>query len=255
MNEYNKYDPESGYEQTTVFTGRDDLHVANGVGDYVSSLSEALTNEVVSKSFLFMFVALVITAFAALTVDAESAISVLTGGGIILLVAVEFAVVVSSNKAIENNHAVLAAILYTVYAYLNGYTLSIILALYTESSIAQVFVVSAVMFLVMAVFGLITKKDLTSFGSLLMMALIGILIACFLNLLIFKSTGFDLILSIIFVLSFTGLTAYDTQKIKEHAAHASDERVITLALFSGFQLYLDFINLFIRLLRILGKRK
>jgi hypothetical protein len=124
------------------------------------------------------------------------------------------------------------------------------------SSIATVFFITAGTFGAMSVFGYVTKADLSSMGKLLMMALIGLIIATVVNLFM-KSSGLDMIISYAGVLIFVGLTAYDTQKIKNMCLQAPDagEGMQKLALLGALSLYLDFINLFIYLLRILGKRE
>ena len=221
----------------------------------LEGLKTIATEKVVSKSFIFMFVALLITAFAALTTTPKVAYGMMTGGSFWILFIAEIAIVLISNKAISNNNVLLAGVLYTIYSFLTGMTCSVLFLVYTASSITGVFVITAVMFGTMAVFGLVTHKDLTTVGSICFMGLWGIIIASIVNLFILKSGGFDLIVSIIGVLVFVGLTAYDTQKIKQMCAYSTTENENAIAMFGAFQLYLDFINLFLKLLRILGRRK
>lgn len=211
--------------------------------------------EVISKSFLFMFCALLITAFAAYATDIETAYYLVANDSFYILLLVEIAIVLVSNYAISKNIPILAAVLYAVYSYLTGMTLSVIFLAYTTASITSIFLVTAVVFAIMAIYGLITDTDLSSVGNICLMGLIGILIAGFVNIFILESETFDTIICCIGVLVFVGLTAYDTQKIKERVENATDENVLTLALFGGFQLYLDFVNLFLKLLRLFGKRK
>ena len=144
--------------------------------------------------------------------------------------------------------------LFTIYSIINGLTLSVIFLVYTQSSIVAVFFLTAAMFGVMAAIGLFTKKDLTRIGSLCLMGLIGIILAGIVNIFL-QSNSMDWMISILGVLIFVGLTAYDTQKIKMRSAEIGEDRIVTTALFGAMQLYLDFINLFLKLLRILGKRK
>ena len=210
--------------------------------------------DVVSKSFLFMFAALLITAFAAFTTGPEFALNLVASGNFYLFVIAEIAIVLISNVAIRKNNAILAAVLYIAYSYLTGMTLSIIFLVYSMSSIASVFLITAAVFAVMAVYGMITKTDLSSFGNICFMGLLGIIIASVVNLFFLHSTGLDLIISYIGVLVFVGLTAYDVQKIKERAASATTETNMTLALFGAFELYLDFVNLFLKILSIFGSR-
>jgi len=150
-----------------------------------------------------------------------------------------------------------ATLLFVLYSVINGVVLSSIFLIYTMTSIASVFFITAGTFAVMAFIGYTTKTDLTSLGKILMMALIGLIIASLVNVFFIKSTGFDLIVSYAGVLIFVGLTVYDSQKIKRMLEMAPDasEASQKLALVGALSLYLDFINLFIYLLRILGRRE
>lgn len=210
--------------------------------------------EVVSKSFLFMFVALLITAFAAFNTSMEFVYKLVMTDTFYLFFIAEIAIVLISNYAIRKNNAILAAILYIAYSYLTGVTLSIIFLAYSMSSIASVFLITAAVFAIMAVYGMITKNDLSSIGNICFMGLLGIIIAGLVNAFILHSSGLDFAISCIGVLIFVGLTAYDVQKIKERAQAATTENTMTLALFGAFELYLDFINLFLKLLSLFGKR-
>jgi FtsH-binding integral membrane protein len=133
--------------------------------------------------------------------------------------------------------------------------MSFIFLAYTRTSIASVFLITAGTFAVMALIGYTTKTDLSSMGKILFMALIGVILATIVNLFL-KSSMFDYILSWIGVAVFVGLTAYDTQKIKQMLMYQdeADERGQKVALLGALSLYLDFINLFIHLLRIFGSR-
>ena len=147
-----------------------------------------------------------------------------------------------------------ATVIFVLYSVLNGATLSIIFLAYTMQSIASVFFITAGTFAAMSLVGLFTKKDLSPLGRILFMALIGLIIATLVNAFLIKSGGFSLIVSYIGVLIFTGLTAYDTQKIKNMLVEADDvsEGAQKIALMGSLALYLDFINLFLYLLRIFG---
>lgn len=146
--------------------------------------------------------------------------------------------------------------MFVLYSVINGATMSFIFLVYTASSITNVFFITAATFAVMAFFGYFTKTDLTSWGKILMMALIGIIIATIVNIFT-KSEGLAVILNYLGVLVFVGLTAYDSQKIKQMLMQAPDagEGAQKVALLGALSLYLDFINLFIYLLRILGSRR
>ena len=221
----------------------------------MQNLKTIATQEVVAKSFLFMVVALIITAVASLTTSPLVAYRMLTGNGFFVLLIAELAIVMVSNWAVSKNNAILAGVLFAVYSYLKGVTFSILFLAYTTASITIIFLVTAAIFGIMAIYGLVTKKDLSSAGSILMMGLIGIIIVSAVNLLLFKSSMVDTVICAIGVLIFVGLTAYDTQKIKRLVAISNDSNVLSLALLGAFELYLDFINLFLKLLRLFGKKR
>ncbi len=142
------------------------------------------------------------------------------------------------------------------YSVLMGMSLSFIFYVYTLPSIAKTFLVTTAMFGFMALLGYTTKTDLTKFGSILLMALFGIIIATLVNFFM-KSTQLDYIISFLGVMIFAGLTAYDVQKLKRIGANAasSNENMRKMTIFGALTLYLDFINLFLFLLRFLGNRK
>ena len=147
-----------------------------------------------------------------------------------------------------------ATILFAIYSALNGAMLSSIFLLYTTAVISKVFFITAATFGVTAFYGYTTKKDLSSLGNILFMALIGLIIATVVNMFM-KSTMFDLILSYIGVAIFVGLTAWDSQKIKQMLVvqRNAGEGAQKIALLGALSLYLDFINLFLYLLRIFGR--
>ena len=156
---------------------------------------------------------------------------------------------------IDSLSASTARALFFVYAALLGASLSIIFAVYTGSSITRVFFISAASFGALSLWGYTTQRDLTGMGSFLMMGLIGVVIASLVNIFL-KSSGLDWIISVIGVLVFAGLTAYDTQKIKEMYSPYDDGTVGARKVVMGaLSLYLDFINLFLMLLRLFGDRR
>lgn len=220
-----------------------------------SEVKRVAMSGVVTKAFAFMFVALLITAFSSMITSPATAIRMLSGGSFIVLFIVEIAIVFAGNAAISKNNAVLAGVLYTAYSFINGMTLSIIYMAYTGESIVSVFFITASMFAVMAIIGFVTKKDLSGIGSMLLMGLLGVIIASFVNIFILRNPLFDLVMAVVGVIIFCGLTAYDVQRTRRMAEYAAPEAENTLALFCAFQLYLDFINIFLKLLRIMGRRK
>jgi uncharacterized protein len=145
---------------------------------------------------------------------------------------------------------------YLGYASLVGVTLSVIFLIYTMSSIASCFGIAAGMFGIMAVYGYVTKADLSGFGSIMFMGLIGIIIASLVNMFM-RSDTMSYVLSFLSIIVFTGLTAYDVQKIKhfEAVAGGDDEALGKIAVFGALTLYLDFLNIFLNLLYLLGGRR
>lgn len=146
-------------------------------------------------------------------------------------------------------------ITYWSYAALIGLSLSTIFLAYTDSSIAQIFFITAVTFSLMSVIGYTTKKNLTGLGTFLMMGLIGLIIASLVNLFL-RSDGMQFVLSVIGVLAFTGLTAFDAQKLKNmYISGLNDDSAAKSAIMGALTLYLDFINIFLSLLQLMGKRR
>ena len=211
--------------------------------------------EVIAKTYIFMMIGLLITAFAAFTISPNVVYKIFTGNYFFFIVLGELAIVMISNWALRQNKVILAGILYVVYAYLTGIIFSLIFMLYTASSLVSVFAITASVFFVMSIYGLFTKRDLTSVGNMSLMALLGIMIASIVNMIFLKSSMFDLVISCVVVLVFVLLVAYDSQKIKNRIAYANDNNILTIALCGAFELYLDFINILLRLIRIFGKRK
>jgi uncharacterized protein len=156
---------------------------------------------------------------------------------------------------IQHMSAGAAQITYWIYAAVNGVSLSIIFLAYTQASIARAFFVTAATFAAMSLYGYTTRRDLSGFGSFLFMGLIGIIIASLVNIFL-ASSALNFAISVIGVLVFVGLTAYDTQKIKEMYVASDDGQVMgKKSIMGALSLYLDFINLFLMLLRLFGDRR
>ena len=209
--------------------------------------------------YVWMTLALVITGFTAYGVATSPGILQAIYTNQILfwgLIIAEFALVFGVTAAINKLSLTTATLMFILYSVINGALLSYIFLAYTASSIATVFFITAGTFGVMALIGYTTKTDLSSMGKILFMALIGMIIATVVNLFV-KSDGLTTILSYVGVLIFVGLTAYDTQKIKNMLLEAPDagEGAQKVALLGALSLYLDFVNLFIYLLRIFGRRE
>ncbi len=168
----------------------------------------------------------------------------------------ELALVLGISFGFNRISAATATVLFLVYAALNGFTLSLVLLAFTTASVVGAFVATGALFGAMSIIGYTTRIDLSKLGTFLMMGLIGLLIAMVVN--IFISSGpLDLIISIVGVLLFTALTAYDTQRIGRMAAQmdAQGEAGSKMAIFGALKLYLDLINMFLFMLRLIGRRR
>lgn len=223
-----------------------------------------LAKNFMASVFAWMGIALAITAFTAYSFASNeslifSLINPETGGMTILGWIVTLAplgFVLAMGMGFQRFSVSTLMLLFGLFSVLMGASLSFVLLIYTTASIFKTFVVAAGMFAIMAVLGYTTKTDLTKFGSLMMMGLIGIIIASLVNMFM-QSETFDYIISFIGVLVFTGLTAYDVQKLKRIGAgiQYGSEPARKLVIMGALSLYLDFINLFLFLLRFLGNRK
>ncbi len=223
----------------------------------------ATESSFVSTVFLWMFAALGITALTAylfastpeltlMMISPETA-SINLFGWIVMLAPIIIVFVMSAR--VEKMSVQTMTILYVVYSILMGMSLSFIFFAYTDASIMKTFAICSAMFGIMALVGYTTKTDLTKFGGILMMALIGVIVASLVNFFM-HSERLDYIISFVGVLIFTGLTAYDVQKIKEIGNNgiAQGDTMAKMTIFAALSLYLDFINLFLYLLRFFGKR-
>ncbi|MDB5258940.1 MAG: hypothetical protein JWO73_148 [Candidatus Taylorbacteria bacterium] len=221
--------------------------------------AHAETNDFIHRVYGWMGIGLVVTSIIAYVIgNTPSLTNAILGNRLVFyaLLIVELLVVIFLSRMVQRLSSTAAAVAFLVYAALNGLTISIIFLVYATSSIASVFAVTAIMFLVVAAYGFYTKRDLTTVGNLAFMALIGIIIASVVNLF-FMNDHVSLVISYISVIVFVGLTAYDNQKIKamNTVVAIGSEMEKKAAIMGALTLYLDFINLFLSLLRILGKRK
>jgi FtsH-binding integral membrane protein len=207
-------------------------------------------NDFIRSVYNWMAIGLALTGFVAFYVASTPALF-----GLIIA---ELALVFTISARIQRMQASTATALFVLYSTLNGATLSFIFIFYTRASIASTFFVCAATFIACSLYGWTTKRDLTSLGGFLMMGLIGIIIASLVNIFI-RSSAMHMIISYIGVLVFVGLTAYDTQNLKAMAiAQPADVGASAIrkgAILGALKLYLDFINLFLMLLRILGNRE
>ncbi len=223
--------------------------------------TEVLVNDFVRSVYNWMGIGLALTAFIAFYVSSsESMMRFIFGNRMIFFVLLfaELGLVFAIGGMINRISAGTATFFFVLYSALNGVTLSFIFLAYTKTSIASTFFICAATFVGCSIYGWTTKKDLTSWGGFLFMGLIGIVIASLVNLFL-RSSGMSLIISYIGVIVFVGLTAYDTQKLKNMAltqpAGVDGSVVRKGAILGALSLYLDFINLFLMLLRIFGSAR
>lgn len=209
-----------------------------------------------AKVFNWMAIGLGVTGLTAyMTATSGIATAVIASPLFFILILAELGMVFFLSARIEKIQPGTATGLFLIYSLLNGLTLSVVFLAYTKASIGSTFLITAGMFGSMAVFGMVTKRDLSGFGSFLFMGLIGIILASLVNFFLHSSTLYWAI-SAIGVFIFVGLTAYDVQKIKhigEQGIMQQGEAAIRkIAIIGALALYLDFINLFLMLLRFFG---
>ncbi len=208
--------------------------------------------------YAWMASGLALTAVVAWWVSTQPQLmrQIFQGPVLIILVLAELGLVFAVSAGINRFSATTATVLFMIYSGLNGLTLSAIFVIYTKGSLASTFLVTAGTFGAMSVYGFVTKRDLTSLGSMLFMVLIGLILASLVNLFLHNETLYWIV-TYAGVLIFVGLTAYDTQKLRNYAVQTSGDKEMSnrLAIYGALDLYLDFINLFLFLLRLMGNRK
>lgn len=209
-----------------------------------------MKNNIYSKVFLWMFIGLLVTFLTGVYTSTNmDALEVIFNKGIYWIFAIiEIGLAIFLSARIHKMSATTARITYLLYAFLTGLTFSSIFIVYKISSIMLVFLVTSILFLIFALIGRFTKIDLTKFGTILMMMLLGVLLCMVINIFLGNET-FDIIISCVSVVIFLGFIAYDIQKIKRLENYLPEEN---LAVIGAFELYLDFINIFLDLLRIFG---
>jgi FtsH-binding integral membrane protein len=227
--------------------------------NYTAEQTQVVQATFMSKVYTWMSGGLAITGLIAMWVaSTPELISAIIGNRLVFfgLIIGEVLLVGYLMSVIQKISAQTAGVIFTAYAALNGLTLSVVFLMYTSASIGTTFFVTAGTFGIMSIYGYYTKKDLTSWGNLLFMALIGLIIASVVNFFMQSEMMYWLI-TYAGVLIFVGLTAYDTQKIKRMstANEIGSEGEAKSAIVGALMLYLDFINLFLMLMRVLGDRK
>ncbi len=218
----------------------------------------AVERAFITKVYGWMALALAITGTVAVATAAniESVRPLLSGPALIVILLLQLGIVLGLSFAINKISASVATGLFILYAAVTGFTLSTLFFVYTSESLASTFFITSGTFAIVSAYGYVTKTDLTKFRNLLFMGLIGILLASVVNIFL-RSDALYWIVSILGVLIFTGLIAYDTQRIKRMAAGVSDGDQMERkgAVMGALALYLDFINLFLYLIRLLGRRR
>ena len=227
---------------------------------YAQSSSLSAVNVYMRKVYQWMCAGLALTSVVAYGVAGSPEVQQIIFGNsltMILLIVAQFGLVIALSAAVHKMSAGTATGLFMLYSALTGATLSSIFVVYPVGNIANAFLVTTGTFLAMSVYGTVTKRDLTAMGSFLFMGLIGIVIAMLVNIFL-QSAMMDFVISAIGVLVFTGLTAYDTQKLRAfgEAAPLGDGTAVQRgAILGALTLYLDFINLFLMLLRLFGNSR
>ena len=238
MNNFNNYPYQQGY--ATAAEAENELTM------------RAYVARVMRRVFGKMFLGLLVTALTSFFVMTNESLMTMFFGNRFafwILAAAELGLVIWLTARINKISQSMATLLFYVYSMLNGLTLTPIFLIYTASSIATTFLITAGTFGAMCLFGYVTKQDLSKFGSFLVMALVGLIICAVVNIFLHSST-MEWIISLAGIAIFVGLTAWDTQSIKRMAEMTDPSQVGKVATMGALSLYLDFINLFIYLLRI-----
>ncbi len=237
MNEYNNYNMYNNAINAEALKAR----------------NEALAQQTMIKTYLFMFLVTIISGISAVVSYYSGYFAAVQQSGTWwIFVGIELAVVFICSRSAVKNNTVLAGILLFIYSIVNGVTLASIFYTYSLKSILGLFFVAAGMFGALAVYGTITKKDMSTIGRIGYMGLIGVILLTICNLFFIKSTGLDLALSVCGLALFIGITAYDAQMIRDLAYEKDNLSSNSIAIIGALNLYLDFVNIFLYLLEIFG---
>ena len=214
-----------------------------------------MESKLMSKTFIWMFIGLLVTFVTGYGVASNETmiINIYKNSIYIVLCIVELILVIFLSAKVHSMSKNMARICFIIYSFVTGLSLSSIFVIYSLSSILYVFLIAAVVFLVFGLIGYFTKMDLKKIGTYLMMILLGVII-CFLVNLFLNYEQFDFVLTLVSLVVFMGFTAYDVQKIKRLAEN-SDIPEDNLSIVGALNLYLDYINLFLDLLTLIGKSK
>jgi hypothetical protein len=220
----------------------------------VSDIQQAF----LTKVYGWMGLGLLVTAATALYVFSSGLIPVIFSSRLTFYAIMfgQLGVVLWLSARINKLQPITAVLLFLLYSALTGLTFSVLLAIFLPESVFSIFLTTAGMFAGMSAYGYFTKKSLVGVGQFMMMGLIGVVIASVVNIFL-RSEDLNWLISVICVIVFTGLTAYDTQKLKNFAVNSLDENGISTqaSILGALTLYLDFVNLFIALLNLFGKRR
>lgn len=210
-----------------------------------------MENKVLSKVFLWMFIGLLVTFITGYTVSVNENMlyNIFSGGTYFLIIIAELILVIVLSARITKLKPTTAKILFLLYSFTTGLTFGSIFVVYELTSIMTIFLITSMLFGAFALIGYKTNIDLSKFGTYLLMMLIGIIICIIINIFLNNST-FDMFISCISVIVFLGFTAYDIQKIKDLEGQLPEDN---LAIIGALELYLDFINIFLDLLKLFGK--
>jgi FtsH-binding integral membrane protein len=235
------------FDSPARVTARDTVLVRGAASD--------VERRFMSAVYGWMTAGLALTAVVAYAVaSSPAALQLVVGNRVVFfgLILAELGLVVALSAMVNRLSAPAAGALFALYSALNGATLSVVLLAYTGSSVAVAFASTAGTFGAMSLYGTVTKRDLTGWGSFLFMGLVGIVVASLVNLFV-RSSMVTFVVSCMGVLVFTGLTAYDTQKLRAYARAGGGAAAAPIS--GALSLYLDFVNLFLSLLRLLGSRR
>jgi len=221
------------------------------------TVSDERVGAFLSKVYGWMFAGLLITSGTAVAVASSPTLIetlILNRFLIMLLFFGQLGLVIFLSARVHKMEPVTAAALFILYSAMVGVTTSVILLVYTAASIASTFIITAGMFGAMALFGTVTKRSLAGWGQFLFMGLIGLILAMIVGIF-WQNDALQFVISVVGVVVFTGLTAWDAQRLKQMAVVLPDGRTGTYAVVGALSLYLDFINLFFFLLRLMGGRR
>lgn len=211
-------------------------------------------NTYFNKIFFWMFIGLLITGVTGYYVSTDILLMSIFLKWFYFFIIAEIVIVIALASRIQKLKPTTAIIMFLLYALLNGITFAGIFAAYKLGSILVVLLSTSIFFVLLGLYGYFTKQDLTKFGSIMFIGLISVILVSIINLIL-NVSGLEVILSIIIILIFLGLTAYDIQRLKEIYYMDNNEDKTNIAIYGALELYLDFINIFIRLLSLFGKGK